>query len=176
MATVIDALLERQREILEYLRAKGEISHALEFENNFKKLFVMACGSFFEAELLNYLETFARQNADPKLSALVINKALKRQYFTMFDWDEGRNVNKFCALFGSDFKDEVVAEIKGSDAHTRSMKDFLALGAQRNVLAHANLAAFAVEKTLDELREMYVNGLQFLRFVQSKFPLAVGQG
>jgi hypothetical protein len=171
METVIDALLERQQGILEYLRGKGEISHALEFEINFKKLFVMACGSFFEAELLNYLETFARQNADPKLSALVINKALKRQYHTMFDWDEGRNINNFCALFGTEFKDEVVAEIKRNDAYTRFMKDFLALGAQRNLLAHANLAAFGVEKTLDELREMYVNGLQFLRFVQSKFPI-----
>jgi hypothetical protein len=171
MATVIDGLIQRQEAILSYLKEHGELSLALEFEGNFKKLFVMACGSFFENELIAWLENYAAQNSELRLSALIKNKALKRQYFTMFDFDEGRNANKFLSLFGSEFKDTVSVEIRASEIHTRAMKDFLTLGAERNLLAHANLAAMTIDRTLDELKQMYLRALSFVSLLQSKFPL-----
>jgi hypothetical protein len=172
MPTVIDALISRQDAILSYLRGQHEISLALELEANFKKLLIIACGSYFEAELINCLEMYADKNAEQRLFALIRNKALKRQYHTMFDWDEGRNANKFLSMFGMEFKESVAREIRDTEVCQKAMIDFLALGAERNVLAHGNLAALGVDKTLEEIKKMYASASHFVSFLQAKFPVS----
>jgi hypothetical protein len=171
MATVIDGLIERHEQILAYLRERGELSLALEVESNFKKLLVMACGSFFETEIIGCLENYAAANAETRLCALIKNKALKRQYFTMFDFDEGKNANRFLSLFGAEFKDRVSEEIRTHAGHSAAMRDFLMLGSERNQLAHGNLAALSIDLTLEEIKQMYQRAFLFVGLLQSKFSV-----
>ena len=170
MATVIDGLIHRQEEILAFLKESGELSLALEFESNLKKLLVMACGSYFESEVISWLEQYSSENAEPRLCSLIRNKALKRQYFTMFDFEAGTNANRFWGLFGADFKESVSREISQDQTHERAIRDFLKLGLERNLLAHANLAAATVDLTLEEVKQMYMRASMFIDLVKAKFP------
>lgn len=166
--TVIDALASRNDAIVGFLREKGEVSLALDAEANFKKLLVMACGSFFEEQLTGVLEAFAGRSGEARLAAFVRNKALKRQYHSLFKWDAA-NVNGFLGLFGEVFAKKVTKELADSEELTRSMRSFLWLGERRNQLAHGNIAAVPIDETKDEILEKFSAAWKFVRYVAAEF-------
>ena len=91
----------------------------------------------------------------------------QRQYHTYFDWDE-KNANKFFSLFGSDFKDKISKKVEADEELTNSIIAFLELGSIRNKLAHLNFANYPLDKTADEIYNLYKNAktfVDFLRFV-----------
>lgn len=165
--TVIDGLLERHRRLHAYLMDAKETNLAFDADHNFKKLFVMACGSFFEERILTTLEAWAHAVGTPELGSLVRNKALKRQYHTFFDW-EHRKLGPLLSLFGDRFKSVLKSELT-NEVLARAQSDFLEIGALRNQLAHGNLAALQVEKTLDELVAQYHAAWKFVSFLLAKF-------
>ncbi len=166
--TVIDGLVERFEGLRSLLDDQHEVSLLLEADANFKKLLIMASGSFFEEQLTTMLEGFAARGGDGKLAAFVKNKALKRQYHTLFSW-ESRNVNTFLALFGEPFKATVTAKLAANQDLTDAMGFFLWLGSQRNQLAHGNIAAFSVSETREEIYARYAGAWTFVRFLAAEF-------
>lgn len=171
MTTAIDLLIERHDRILAALQGGGEISDGLVFEDSYKKLLILACGSFFESHLVTHLNEFARSAADPRIAAFVRNKALSRQYHTLFDWDGVRNVNRFLALFGDEHKKQVVSKIASDPQLEPAMHAFLLVGAERNRLAHGNLAALSPDLTVAEIKEKYRQAWLFLQFLCSELSV-----
>jgi hypothetical protein len=169
--TVIDGLLARHAELDGFLRERNEISLALDAEANFKRLLVMACGSYFEEQITAAVEQFAEMTGGTRLGAFVRNKALNRQYYTLFDW-KGNNINSFLALFGEEFKETVGRLIQMNSSLKEGMKAFLELSNHRNQLAHRNLAAVPVEKTIAEIRQQYGAAWAFVQFLITQFNTA----
>jgi hypothetical protein len=167
MPTAVEALTERQDAVLVFLREAGQISLAIEFEESYRKLLVMACGSFFEAHLTDHLCDFALAVADLRIAQLVKNKGLKRQYHSLFTWDAA-NVNTFLGLFGEEFKTSVAREIVTENGLMLGMRSFLLLGSERNKLAHGNLGAVSTDLTIDEIKRHYDAAWNFLQFLCGK--------
>jgi hypothetical protein len=94
----------------------------------------------------------------------VVNKAISRQYHTWFAWT-GSNANQFFALFGPDFKQTMINKIKKSDQLQNSIRAFLELGGERNKLVHQNYAVFQLEKTLDEIYQLYQSANEFVETI-----------
>ena len=84
--------------------------------------------------------------ATDAILAFVKNKAIERQYHTYFDWERS-NANKFFSLFGTGFKDFMIARVKESKELAASIEAFLELGNIRNQLVHQNFAVFPLDKT-----------------------------
>ena len=170
--TVIDGLLQRYGELRTFLQERGEVSLSIETEANFKKLLIMACGSYFEEQITSAIDRFATSIGEARLASFIRNKALERQYHTFFDWKTVKNVNSFLVLFGQHFKDTVGAAIGADDDLVAGMRAFLELGQQRNLLAHGNLGAMSTPKTLDEIEGQYRRAHTFVRFLIGHFAEA----
>ncbi|RRR67698.1 MAG: hypothetical protein EI684_18570 [Candidatus Viridilinea halotolerans] len=104
----------------------------------------------------------------------VKNKGLERQYHTLFDW-ERRNANKFFSLFGSDFRDFMSAVIREEPGIDAAIRAFLELGETRNQLVHQNFANFPLEKTADEIYELYKTAVVFVDEIPIKLREFVNQ-
>lgn len=86
----------------------------------------------------------------------------KRQYHTYFEWD-GKNANKFFALFGKDFKNQLVQKIKKEPTLDIALKAFLELGNMRNCLVHQNFANYTIDKTAKEVYDLYQEAMIFVQ-------------
>jgi hypothetical protein len=89
------------------------------------------------------------------------NKALSRQYHTLFDWG-AKNCNSFLGLFGDDFKSSFCSKISSDKLLEKSIKDFLEIGRERNRLVHQNYATYSLEKTAKEIFELHTSAKSFL--------------
>lgn len=50
------------------------------------------------------------------------------------------------------------------------MKSFLEIGHLRNILVHSNFASYSLlDKTVEEIYELYNEGLGFVEYLKSKF-------
>jgi hypothetical protein len=85
--------------------------------------------------------------------ALVRIKALKRQYFSYFDWDNKRP-GPFFSLLGEDIGERLKAESK-IDPLKSSVDAFMEIGFLRNCLVHQNFAGYVFEKTNEEVYALY---------------------
>jgi hypothetical protein len=167
MQTIIDALYEQNREAIAIISCGDEISIASDIDNKLKKHLIMAAASYFETEIRNAIEDLARVASanNPALVALIKQKALERQYHTYFDW-KSRNANTFFAHFGEDFSAKCKGEVKGQEGLSVSVSAFLELGEMRNKLAHLNFALFPIDKTSDEIYQLYKTALTFLDYLK----------
>lgn len=163
-AAVIDALLQRHRELDEYLRTRGELSMLFDAEVLFKRSFVVACGSYCEVELCRILGQFANRDGDARLATFVRTRALERRFHDMFDWTAA-NANKFWSFFGDEFKREVSTAICADSGAAESVKGFIELGQLRNITAH-EFATASVDRTVDELERLFRKAQQFLNLVE----------
>lgn len=164
---IIDELFNRNRALLAYLLEKDQISFRSDADNNFRKIFLLYIASYFEAELRDALVEFMNEEANELISSFVKNKAIERQYHTYFDW-EANNANRFFKLFGSRFSDFMKAEVKKDAKLDTAIKAFLELGQTRNCLVHENSATFPLEKTTEELYELYKKALFFVEIFPQK--------
>jgi hypothetical protein len=98
---------------------------------------------------------------------LIEQKAVARQYHTYFDW-EGRNANRFFALFGTNFRDAARALVQKDDALDGSIRAFLELGNTRNRLVHLNYITFDVDKTPEDMMALFRSALGFVAFLKEQ--------
>lgn len=155
-ATLIDRFYEDNHILAAYLEKVGENSLLNQVESHFRKTLLLSAASFFETlikeELLRFVEE--RAGAAAPLVHFVKNKAIERQYHTFFNWDQ-HNANSFFGLFGSEFREFMEAEVKSNSEFSASIRAFLELGEIRNRLVHQNFGIFPLEKTTDEIYELY---------------------
>jgi len=164
MATAVEALIQRQDAVLAFLRDNGQLSLAIDFEGSYRPLLVLACGSFFESYLTDHLCSFTLKSSDPRVAAFIKNKSLKRQYHTLFNWEQA-NINQFLGFFGEEYKAATIAAINSDKDLLQGMRDFLQLGSARNSVAHSNLSALSPDLTIEDIKQLYSRAWTFLKFL-----------
>jgi hypothetical protein len=164
--TPVDRLYEESLAIGQALRDYSDLSLQVAAADHFRKALLLAAASYFERRLVDCVLNFVRERAGGSIlvESFVRNKAIVRQYHTWFKWDES-NANQFFGLFGADFKSAMNARIKDSDELRSSIRSFLELGNERNRLVHQDYAAFQMEKTLEEVYDLYKRALMFVELL-----------
>lgn len=161
-STPVDRLYDESVSVIHTLGI-SELSLAVAAGDSFRKALILAAASYFEHRVSSCVLEFVdeRANGSGLVVAFVKNKAVSRQYHTWFKWDD-TNANQFFGLFGSDFKQKMVDRIKESEELKRSVRAFLEVGNERNKLVHQDFASFSLEKTLEEIYELYSLALLFV--------------
>ncbi|MGW7516902.1 HEPN domain-containing protein [Streptomyces sp. NPDC054796] len=161
--TPIERMYEDQKSVLDYLISSSQVSHHSTLQRTLPKVLLLAASSDFEARVCASLIEHVRVNTlDVKIIELVDQKAVKRQYHTLFEWDRP-NANKFWALFGPEFKQGMKDHCKNNPEFEDGMVGFMELGSLRNQLVHNNYATFPLDKTLEEVYALYLRGDGFVR-------------
>lgn len=134
----------------------AEPSYASTVEGLQAKALLLAAASEFETALTKAVLNFCQRrfSYNSIIPEIIDRKAISRQYHTWFNWD-GRNANAFFSLFGKEFKEFASKAVSEDDALDKSIKEFLALGAERNLLVHKDFARYAVSSTADEIFARY---------------------
>lgn len=170
-ATIIENMHNDNKGILQYLSENGEISYASLLDEKLKKMLLLSAASYFEKEITDTISKYVEKvtNQNETVTAFVQKKAISRQYHTYFNWDAS-NCNSFLGLFGQQFKEEVQKEIEIRELE-KSVKNFLELGKLRNLLVHSNAATFSIDKTSDEIFDLYKSAQVFINFIKEKLDI-----
>jgi RiboL-PSP-HEPN len=168
--TAIDRLYNEATSTIALLQRHSELSLEVSASDHFRKALLLAAASYFENRVSNAVLDFVREraNGSPLIENFVRNKAVARQYHSWFSWD-ANNANQFFGLFGADFKTSMGAKVKDAPQMQSSIRAFLELGNERNRLVHENYATFAMEKTLDEVYDLYQRSRAFVDGLPAAF-------
>jgi len=166
---VIDSLYRDNKDILDFLQRNGEVSFQVNVDSNFRKTILLSVASYFESVVKDILiEFFSEVTSQSELVVgFIKNKAIERQYHTLFDW-EAKNANKFFGLFGEGFREFMKAEVKDNEQLNEAIGAFLKLGDDRNRLVHQNFASVALESTAEEIYQRYQTASFFIETLPQK--------
>lgn len=154
-----------------FLIERNQISLENNLGHHMRKVLLLSCASYFETEIQELIKKFVKQrSSDDRVLSFVQNKAIVRQYHTYFKWD-GSNVNSFLAMFGSEFKNEMQRKITNNEELKIQMKAFLEIGNERNKMVHENFLSYKLEKTFEEIVDLYNKGEQFVLFLKKSFGI-----
>ncbi|MFD7473475.1 HEPN domain-containing protein [Streptomyces sp. NPDC059837] len=163
------------RSVLEYLSDQQQASHQATLQTTLPKVLLLAAASEFEDRVCQALKNHIVENTlDLKIVELVDQSAIRRKYHTLFDWD-ANNAGKFWSLFGSEFKAGMKKYCREDAELTRHISAFMELGSLRNNMVHNNYASFVLEKTLDEVYELYELGDSFVKQIPELLKLSFKQ-
>lgn len=168
--TAIDRLFEESTELTKALQVTPELSLQVAAGDCFRKALLLAAASYFEHRVCSEVLDFVRERSGGSVlvESFVRNKAISRQYHSWFEW-EGNNANKFFSLFGTGFRSAMGERIRESASLRSAIKAFLEIGNERNKLVHQDYATFALEKTLDEVYQLYQAALPFINSLSTVF-------
>lgn len=168
MPTIIDRIYVENTALIEFLEEAKQVSFKIDAELNFKKGLLLSIASLFEVQITELLEDFIGRcsNKNPFVVSFFKNKALKRQYHTLFSW--ANNANDFFSLFGNDFKVKMKARVKEESKLEEAVKSFLELGRLRNQLVHNNFAEFNIDKTAEELYKAFGKANYFIEEIEKE--------
>lgn len=160
--TIIDRAYEDNASLLVYLSERKEVSLLRTADDSFRKTLVLSAASLFEHQISDAIHSYCdrKSGSDACVLALVRIKALKRQYFSYFDWDN-RRPGPFFSLLGEDIGERLKTESK-VDPLKSSVEAFLELGFLRNCLVHQNFAGYVFEKTNEEVYTLYRQASAFV--------------
>jgi len=161
--TVVDRLHGDLSALLAVLREKQEISLLNTVDDNWRKSLLLSAASHFERRMTECVLAFVNgaANGNSLVTSFVKNKAVARQFHTWFSWNE-KNANSFFGLFGDSFGTFMKERVRNDEGLSDSIKAFLELGAERNRLVHQDFGTFWMEKTADEIYNLYKNALRFV--------------
>ena len=166
---IVDKLYSDNKELLDFLADKGEVSFQSRVDDNLRKTLLLSAASYFETIIKDSLIAyFGERTNDCGLTiAFIRNKGLERQYHTLFSWNAS-NANSFFGLFGGDFRDFMTEQVNNNPNLKDSIKAFLSLGETRNQLVHGNFALFPLEKTAEQIYELYKQADLFVELLPGK--------
>ncbi|WP_329328445.1 HEPN domain-containing protein [Streptomyces mirabilis] len=174
--TPIDRMYEDHKSVLDYLSSTGQVSHHATLQTTLPKVLLLAAASEFEYRVCEVIRDHVRRNTlDAKILELVDQKAIKRQYHTLFDWDK-RNASKFWSLFGAEFKQGMGKYCKENPEFEDSIAGFMEIGSLRNQLVHNNYAGFSLQKTLRDVYKLYERGDAFVQSLPTVLEMNFSEG
>ncbi|MBF0550076.1 MAG: hypothetical protein HQK60_06035 [Deltaproteobacteria bacterium] len=158
-------LYEEAKEIIQTLK-ETNVSLALTAADRFRKDLLLAIASHFEHRMCDCVLEYIKERASGSVLVenFVQNKAITRQYHTWFNW-ESKNANQFFGLFGAEFKDTMKNRLAESDDLNSAVRAFLEVGNERNRLVHQDYATFSMDKTLEEIYDLYLKALRFIEYL-----------
>jgi hypothetical protein len=144
-------MLDDHNQLIAILESAGHISLAQSVRSTFARVFLLAAASLYEHRITEALLKYcdSKTAGDTCLRALLLNRAVKRQYHTFFEWDN-RKAGPFFSLMGDahgkTLRNEFTAEPKKV-----SLDAFLEVGFLRNCLVHQNFSTYSLEKNVHEV-------------------------
>lgn len=167
-AYAVDRLYSDFTRILERIE-DTEISLRNSVEEIFQKSLYVAIGSHFEQQITHYILEFMGKSSNNNVlvTEFVRNKAIARQYHTLFVWKDN-NANAFFGLFGQDFRAYMTGYVRENPEYAEAIRAFLEVGNVRNEVAH-NFESVTFEKTADEIYSRYKEALAFVEHIPSHF-------
>ena len=86
--TAIDKVFEQYETMKSFLEQQKEISLLNDYTNTFRKILILSCGSYFEAEITQLLKEYSSKcsQGDHRLSNFIYNQAICGRYYSLFDW------------------------------------------------------------------------------------------
>ena len=167
-STPVDALHREFGDLLAVLDEAGEISLRSTADANFRKALLLAAASYFERQLTDVVVSFAEAATSPNhvVAWLIKRRVVERQYHTWFAWD-ARNANRFFGMFGDSFRDHMRSLVDENNKLSLSIEAFMEIGRERNRMVHQDYGSYTLEKTSEEIYEMYRSATRFVeRFSQ----------
>ncbi|WP_407572252.1 HEPN domain-containing protein [Deinococcus altitudinis] len=166
--TIIDKIFQDYKDVSEYLETNGQISLLSIAEDTFRKALLLSSASYFENVLQEIISRLAteKSNSDSMIMAIIKQKVVSRQYHTWFDWKRP-SAGTFFAMLGDEYKNFMVIELKSDVVLKDCLDSFLEIGSVRNLLVHENFAQFPLQKTMDELYELYQKAMGFIYHCES---------
>lgn len=164
----ISALFHDYGENYAFLIESKQLSIANDYKAQYSKVMLLSTASYFESKVMQVMHHILNPQSCSMTKGFMETKALKRQYHTLFNWDQ-KNANQFFSLFGADFKDFMLDKVKQDIALTSSISDFMELGTKRNELVHGNYATFQLTLTADDIFQKFENAT---KFVDALIPLS----
>lgn len=164
----ISALFKDYGENYAFLIERKQISIANDYKSQYSKVMLLSTASYFENRVIQIMLEILNPKSCSITHGFMETKALKRQYHTLFNWDQS-NANQFFSLFGSDFKDFMKIKLTIDTDLNNSIRDFMDLGSTRNKLVHGNYATFQLTLTADDIFAKFENAT---KFVDSLIPLS----
>ena len=77
--------------------------------------------------------------------------------------------NRFFGLFGTSFQQSMKKEVRENKDLEHSIGAFIEIGRDRNRLVHEDFASFSLEKTSQEIYDLYRSALKFVDW----FPIEI---
>lgn len=165
---IVESLFRDTKELDNFLMGNKELSLRVLVDSNFRKSILLASASYFERRVTDLIAEYVQScTTDDRIICFLKNKALSRQYHTLFNWD-AKNCNTFLGLFGEEFKKKFGAKVSGDDQLDQSIKAFLEIGQERNRLVHQNFGSYSLEKTADEIHELHLSAKNFLTHLKAE--------
>jgi hypothetical protein len=161
--TIIDRLHSEFATLVEVLKAASEPSLQITADECFRKTLLLTAASLFETAVVTSIQKFVEECSagNMRVVELVRRKALERQYHSLFSWNES-HAHQFFALFGTEFKTAMADRAKNDESFSSSIAAFMELGRERNRLVHQNFGHFSLEKTADEIYDLYKKATVFV--------------
>lgn len=169
--TPVDRLHADFSDISKLLLKVGDLSLLTTAEENFRKALLIAAWSYIEDRIKEVLRSFFSEVSDPKLLVVsfIANTTLDRNIYSLFEFnDDTHNVNSLFGKFGSEFKSYVDNQRRQLTGFSEAEKGFVELGRSRNYLVHRNYVSFPLDKTTDEIYDLYRLAHGFVELVDSK--------
>jgi len=143
----------------------GEPSDVTAFQAVAAKALIISAASYFERALGATIKRAAEDSGTKAIfSNFLSNQAIERKFHLMFQWSSN-NVNSFFGLFGPVQKSAFAAEA-AQRGLGGAISDFIFLGAQRNLMAHDNFAAYEVPVTMEEAWAKFISALDFVNWFE----------
>jgi hypothetical protein len=159
---IVQSLYKDAVELDNFLMSQNELSLRIAADANLRKSLLLASASYYERQIGELILDYARScSNDERIVFFIKNKAISRQYHTLFNWD-AKNCNSFLALFGEDFKKEFSFKISTNPALEQAIKYFLEIGSERNRMVHQDFGQYSLEKTSKEINEIHENAKLFI--------------
>ena len=161
----VDALHKDFADLLAFLDQAGQISFRITADDNFRKVLLLAAASYFERQLTEVVVSFVGTVTAPDhvVTWLIKKRVVERQYHTWFDW-KARNANKFFSMFGNSFKNHMSKLVNRDDTLSSAIQAFMEIGRERNDMVHHDFGSYTLQKTLEEIYEMYRSAAKFVEW------------
>ncbi len=160
---IVDSLYAQFSELRSLLDEDMEISLRSAADSIFRKALLLSAASLFEHRVSDELVRYCAERADGDelLQSFVRKQALDRKFHTLFEWNN-RKANSFFGLFGDGFKKWMREQAKIDPLLQEAIDAFLELGSERNQLVHQNFAAYPMQKTSEEIYNLYLSAAVFV--------------
>ena len=167
-STPVDRLYSDFTRILERIE-DTDLSLRTSAEEIFQKSLYVAIGSYFEQRVTHHILEFVSGSSGANLlvSEFVRNKAIGRQYHTLFGWSDN-NANAFFRLFGNEFRAYMVDHVRNNPDYAEAAKAFLEIGNVRNEVAH-EFGNVSLNKSSDDIYSRYKEALSFVEQIPLHF-------
>jgi hypothetical protein len=161
---IIERIFKENQALHDLLITQKEVSLASMVGDQFRKTLLLAIASQFEHRVTSTVRSYsiAASSGDDALTSFVKAKGITRQYHTYFKWDTS-NGNAFFGLFGNSFKTFMTKRLDERKELQEGLVAFLTLGDLRNQLVHSDYATFTLDKTPNEIFDLYRKAVVFVR-------------